>query len=103
MKVWRSSSKDRVGLLIISVMLSICIAVVVLLMRSYNSGTDKKSKQKRREKAEKSVLKMLKKKSEGGRAQTYKDKIKITKLDNVNEHRGHGDIGYSSKHRYLDN
>ena len=88
MKVWRSSSKDRVGLLIISVMLSICIAVVVLLMKSYNSGTDKKYKQKRREKAEKSVLKMWEKKTEGVKVQTYKDKIKNTKLDNVNEHRG---------------
>ena len=49
MEVWRSSSKDRVGLFIISVMLSICTTVVVLLYTQllYNSGTDRK---KRREK-----------------------------------------------------
>ena len=85
MEVWRSSSKDRVGLFIISVMLSICTTVVVLLYTQllYNSGTDRK---KRREKVEKSVVKMWKKKTEGGKAQTYRDKIKKTLLGTVNEH-----------------
>ena len=55
MKVWRNSSKDTVGLLIIGLMLSVSMAVVVFLMLlSFNTGIDKPSEANRREKVEQS-------------------------------------------------
>jgi hypothetical protein len=101
MEGWRGSSKDSVGLLIIACMLSLWMVVVVLLMMmSYNSGIDKPSDRNKKEKTGIGVLKLWKKRADGKRAPNYKNKITITKLDNVNEQTEYGDIGNSSKRQH---
>ena len=100
MEVWRGSSMDRVGLLIIFSMLSIFVTVVVFVMRmSYKSENEPSERNTKKVTTVKSVLKTWKQRIEGNKAPIYKDTLNGSELDKVNEQSRHEDIETFRKQR----